>query len=83
MVKFLWILAFAAAFLPRAALAAEDDGMIWVKGGSFTMGSPNDESRRRLERLRQAPALHLSRLHAPRTVQRFGRHASGKERRAP
>ena len=43
MVKFLWILAFAAAFLPRAALAAEDDGMILVEGGSFTMGSPNDE----------------------------------------
>lgn len=43
MVKFLGLLAFAAAFLPCAALAAENDGMVFVKGGSFTMGSPNDE----------------------------------------
>lgn len=43
MVKFLGLLAFAAAFLPCAALAAEKDGMVLVKGGSFTMGSPNDE----------------------------------------
>ena len=42
MVKFLGLLAFAAAFLPCAALAAEND-MVLVKGGSFTMGSPNDE----------------------------------------
>ena len=43
MVKFLGLLAFAAAFLPCAALAAENDGTVLVKGGSFTMGSPNDE----------------------------------------
>ena len=35
MVKFLGLLAFAAAFLPCAALAAENDGMVFVKGGSF------------------------------------------------
>ena len=82
MVKFLGLLAFAAAFLPCAAFAAENDGMVWVKGGSFTMGSPNDESRRQMERLRQAPALCLPRLPAPRSIQRLGRHAPGTERRA-